>query len=443
NLAPNTTYTRYATAFTDYSDSLPSNPVSTHTLANLPGAAANTFTSVAAASLSLNWSAGEPANPSYTNYEVNRSTDINFGINVSTSYVAAISSAPAGLAPNTTYYFRVRAINLDNLPTDFAPVVSTATLAVDPVSPSFAQVSSASFSFNWNVADNPPLTRYIAEISTDNFATLTRSSSTLNTGAGFTGLSANTLYYARARAQNHNGQDTSFTAVITTVTTTAPPLNASVPFTNLSANALTFNWAAGGNSAGTNYNPEISTNSDFSAPISSDVTTNLNYVFTGLSVNTTYYAHIRALGAGGLASLYSSPVVSTVTLALAPATAATPFAEVFASSFTFSWENGGNPTGTLYTAEISKDGFVSVSSAIQTSALSAAFSALAANTIYQARVRAVNFAGVPGQYSSPIVSTATAISAPVNVPVPFLSLSAGGFTFSWGNGGNAAGTNYN
>ena len=100
-LTPNTACTRYATAFTDYSDSLPSNSFSANTLANLPGAAASPFTAVAAASLSLNWSAGEPANPSYTSYEVNRSTDINFGINVSTSYITALSSAPAGLTPNT------------------------------------------------------------------------------------------------------------------------------------------------------------------------------------------------------------------------------------------------------------------------------------------------------------------------------------------------------
>ena len=442
-LLPNTAYTRYATAFTDHSDSLPSAMASTHTLAGPPGAAASTFTVVAAYSLGLNWSAGEPANPAYTSYELNRSTDMNFLVNVSTSYAAALSSAPAGLTPNTTYYFRVRAINLDNLPTDFTPVLPPAPLAVDPAGPLIAGVGSTGFNFNWNATNNPPQTRYIAEISTDNFATLSRSSSTFNTGAAFTGLSVNTLYYARARAQNHSGLETAFTAAITTVTATAPPLNALFPFTNLSADALTFNWESGGNSAGTNYNPEISTSAGFSAPVSSDVTVNLNYVFAGLSANTTYYVHARALGTGGLASLYSSPAVSAVTLTLPPVTAATPFAGVFAGSFTFSWENGDNPGGTLYNAEISKDGFVSVSSAIQTSALNATFEALEANTVYQARVRAVNYAGLPGQYSTPIVSTATAVSAAVNAALPFPNLSAEGLTFSWADGGNAAGTTYN
>ena len=329
------------------------------------------------------------------------------------------------------------------MPTDFTSIISTATLAVEPANPSFAEVNSTGFIFNWNGPGNPPLTRYIAEVSTDNFATLVRSSNTLNAGAAFPGLAVNTLYYARVKAQNHNGLDTAFTAAVTTVTTTASPINASFPFTNLSANSLTFNWDSGGNSVGTNYNPEISTSGNFSAPVSSDVTTNLNYVFTGLSVNTTYYVHVRAIGDGGLASSYSSPAVSTATLTLSPVAAAPPFTEVFAGSFTFTWANGGNPDGTRYTAEISKDGFVSVSSAIWTSALSAAFAELSANTVYQARVRAVNFSGIPGQYSSPIVSTATAISVPANVAVSFLNLSAGGLTFLWEDGGNASGTSYN
>ena len=442
-LTPNTAYTRYATAFTDHSDSLPSNPVSTYTLAGLPGAAASAFTAVSTYSLSLNWSAGEPANPGYTTYEVNRSTAIDFGVDVSTSFITALSSAPAGLIPNTTYYFRVRAINLAGLPTGFTGVLSTATLAAEPAASSLTGVGATGFSFNWNGGGNPQGTRYIAEVSTDNFATLSRSSGTLGTGAAFTGLAVNTLYYARVKAQNHNGLDTAFTAAVTTVTTAAPPANAPIPFTNLSAGALTFNWESGGNSAGTNYNPEISTSSGFSAPVSSAATTNLNFIFTGLSVNATYYARVRALGAGGLASSYSSPVVSTVTLTLSPVAATPPFTGVFSGSFTFSWENGGNPAGTLYDAELSRDGFVTVSSAVLTSALSVNFSALEANTVYQARVRAVNFAGLPGQFSSPIVSTATAISAAVNAAVPFPNLSAGGLTFSWGDGGNAAGTTYN
>ncbi|HCC49303.1 MAG TPA: hypothetical protein DEQ38_14500, partial [Elusimicrobia bacterium] len=442
-LTPNTAYTRYATAFTDHSDSLPSTLVSTHTLAGRPGAAASTFTGVAVYSLNLNWSAGEPANPGYTTYEVNRSTDIDFGAGAAVSYATALSSGPAGLAPNTTYYFRVRAINLDDLPTAFTPTVSTATLAAGPDSPSFAGVNPTGFIFNWDGADNPPLTRYIAEISTDNFATPGRSSITLDTEAVFSGLAVNALYYARVRAQNHNAINTGFTATVTTVTATAPPVNAPAPFTNLSAGALTFNWGSGGNSAGTNYNPELSSDSSFSTLISSEATTSLNYIFTGLSANVTYYARVRALGTSGSASTYSSPAVSTVTLTLPPVPAAAPFTEVLGGSLTFSWENGGNPAGTVYTAEISRDGFVSLTGSVQTSALNAPFASLTSNTVYQARVHAVNFAGIPGQYSSPIVSTATAISPAANVAVPFQNLSANALAFNWGSGGNSAGTSYN
>lgn len=442
-LTPNTVYTRYATAFTDHSDSLPTNAVSTCTLANPPGAALSTFSAVAASSLGLNWSAGAPANPAYTSYEVNRSTDINFGMDVSTSYVTALSSAPAGLVPNTTYYFRIRALNLDGLPTALTPAVSTATLAVQPGSLSYSGVSPSGFSLVWDGGGNPPLTLYVAEISTDNFATLSRSSATYNAVAAFSGLAVNTLYYARVKAQNHNGLDTEFAVPVTTVTATAQPLNAAVPFTNLSAAALTFNWEANGNSAGTAYNPEISVNSDFSAPVSSAVTANLNHVFSGLEVNATYYARVRAVGRDGLTGSDYSPAVSTVTLTLLPVIGASPFTAVLSDGFTFTWGAGGNPAGTLYGAELSRDGFVSVSGTVFTSGLSASFAALEANSVYQARVRAVSHSGVPGQYSSPIVSTATAVSAPGVVAPAFSNLSAGGLTFAWADGGNAAGTSYN
>ncbi|MBI4668608.1 MAG: fibronectin type III domain-containing protein, partial [Elusimicrobia bacterium] len=293
----------------------------------------------------------------------------------------------------------------------------------------------------WSGADNPQLTRYIADISTDNFATLVQSSITPNTSAVFTGLTPNALYYARARAQNHNGIDTDFTAAVDTVTASAAPLNTSVPFTNLSANTFTFNWKSGGNSAGTNYGPEISTD-NFVTLYSSLTTTSLNADFSGLLVNTTYYARVSAIGSGGLASPYSSPVVSTVTLVLTPVTATPPFKDVFISSFTFLWENGGNPNGTLYTAEISTDGFVSVSSAIQTIATSANFSALTVNMVYQARTKAINFLGVDGPYSSPIRSTSTLATIPSNVSQPFSAVSASTLTFTWADGGNPGGTSY-
>ena len=418
--------------------------VSTATAISAAGNVASPFQNLSANTLTFNWDSG--GNSAGTSYNPEISTSSNFSAPVSSAVTTDLNYLFTGLSVNATYYAHVRAIGVGGNPTPYAGTVSTVTWTLAPQVPAspFSGVSIAGFTLSWNTGGNPPGTVYTAEISRDGFVSVSSAVRTSALSAVFSALAANSVYQARVWAVNFSGIPGQYSsAIVSTATASSAPLNAALPFQNLSANTLTFNWEPDGNSAGTSYNPEISTSSNFSAPVSSAVTINLNFLFTGLSANATYYARVRALGAGGSASPYSSPAVSTVTLALPPIPAATPFTEVLGGSFTFSWENGGNPPGTVYTAEISRDGFVSVSSAARTSALGAVFSALAANMVYQARVRAFNFAGVPGQYSSPIVSTATAISAPGNAAVSFQGLSAGGLTFAWSDGGNAQGTNYN
>ncbi|MDD5658235.1 MAG: fibronectin type III domain-containing protein, partial [Elusimicrobia bacterium] len=127
-LTPNTTYYRFVTAYTDWGDSLPSNAVSTHTLASAPEPAAAAFTGVGAGGLTVNWTAGNPANPGYTAYQVERSTVPGLAAAVWSDFQAGVSSSPAALLPNTSYFFRVRAVNADHVPSTYTAVMATATL---------------------------------------------------------------------------------------------------------------------------------------------------------------------------------------------------------------------------------------------------------------------------------------------------------------------------
>ena len=91
--------------------------------------------------------------------------------------ITAISSAPAGLSINTTYYFRVRAHGPDAAYTAFTPVLSTATLCVPPGSGAFTAVNLTSFTFTWSSGTpesgfNPSWSLYDAEISVDSFQTI-------------------------------------------------------------------------------------------------------------------------------------------------------------------------------------------------------------------------------------------------------------------------------
>ncbi|MDI6641818.1 MAG: fibronectin type III domain-containing protein, partial [Elusimicrobiota bacterium] len=126
-LSVNTAYGRYVRAFntTGLGDLSPKTTV--HTLANPP--AGLTVTDVTYNSISLSWSAND--NPFGTRYEVSQSTD-NFVTNFSTPITLAdnyisVSAEIDSLTANTTYWFRVRAFNGDNLGTAFSNIVSTKT----------------------------------------------------------------------------------------------------------------------------------------------------------------------------------------------------------------------------------------------------------------------------------------------------------------------------
>ncbi|MFI5350759.1 MAG: FlgD immunoglobulin-like domain containing protein, partial [Elusimicrobiota bacterium] len=306
-LAPNTTYFRFATAFTDWGDSAPSNAVSTHTLAAPPASPA--LGGIGISSLTFSWTSGIPANPSYTSYEVDAST---FGGTVETSFAAALSSAPAGLAPNTTYFFRARAINIDGVPTSFAATQAAATLAAAPSIPVAGPVYVTSAVFTWSAGGNPPGTTYVAQVSSDNFFSLTDSSTTLATSATFFTLTPGTPYFLRAQAINWNSAASAFSTVISTVSgnlsTTAPPAAPGAPVADRSFSydgTALFVWSPGSSPVGIlDYNLIVG-----SLPGANDLFAGTvavaSYTAAGMLTGRTYYAQVRARSNAGVFSLFS------------------------------------------------------------------------------------------------------------------------------------------
>jgi hypothetical protein len=325
-LFPNTTYYRFLTAYTDYGDSMPSGTVSTHTFAAAPQAAAGSaFPSAAPDSITFAWSSGTAAsgfNPAYTSYEVSRSTHGDFSMPVSTIEITAISSAPAGLSIDTTYYFRVRAHGLNAAYTGFTPVLSTVTLCVLPDAPVFAAINVDSFTFAWSSGSaaggfNPSWTLYDAQISLDSFLTISDSTRTAALQMTFTGLAPGTFYSARVRAVNSNGTPTGFALP---VVSTAPG-----NLTNLEAPGRpepptpTAKFSYTGSATFTWYPPsgpvqlyrywlEIGTmpgGNDFLSSSSVPATT-LSYAAAGLLSDRSYYARVRAESMAGVLGEFSN-----------------------------------------------------------------------------------------------------------------------------------------
>ncbi|OGR44562.1 MAG: hypothetical protein A2X35_00430 [Elusimicrobia bacterium GWA2_61_42] len=318
-LQPNSAIGRMLSAYTDYGDSAPSASVSFITRAADPQGAG--FLSAAAGSVTFYWSSGTVAdgfNPAYTSYEITRSSVPAFAAAAHTAFTTGISSAPAGLMPNTTYYFRARALGLNAAYTDYTQEFSTPTLAMDPVSPAFTGVFISSVLFSWSGAQNPPGTLFLAQVSQDGFLSVKTSSETLSYSAAFEGLDPGSIYALRVCAVNHARRQTAFTAIISTTagqfTTLEAPARPEPP---QPASAYTydgttvFTWAP---PAGTvpiyKYLLDIGTTpggNDFLAGQQVLASGPLSYAAAALVSGKTYYARVRASSSAGVLGEFSLP----------------------------------------------------------------------------------------------------------------------------------------
>ena len=307
-LTPNTTYFRFVTAYTDWGDSVPSGAVSTHTLAAEPSAPV--FSALAATGLTFGWSAG--ANPSYTTYELNASTSAAFAAPVSTTFAASVSSSPAGLSPNTTYFFRVRAVNLDGVPTAYLATQTTATLAAVPASPAAGPIHITSGVFTWSRGTNPPDTMYTAQVSSDNFFSLTDSSTTLASSATFFTLTPGTQYFLRVRAVNRSGTPSDYSTVISTtagnLSNTTAPAAPGAPIADRSFSydgTAVFAWAQATSPVGIlDYNLIVGSLPGASDLFAGNVSV-ASYSATGMLTGRSYYAQVRARSNAGVYSVFS------------------------------------------------------------------------------------------------------------------------------------------
>ncbi|PIR19554.1 MAG: hypothetical protein COV48_01365, partial [Elusimicrobia bacterium CG11_big_fil_rev_8_21_14_0_20_64_6] len=91
-------------------------------------------------SATYTWNAN--TNPSYTFYELTVTTDVTFGIVVTTKTVNATTATVTGLFPGTTYYARLRSINGNQSFGTSVPIASTMTI-VNPAITTVAAPPSA------------------------------------------------------------------------------------------------------------------------------------------------------------------------------------------------------------------------------------------------------------------------------------------------------------
>ncbi|MBI4396737.1 MAG: fibronectin type III domain-containing protein, partial [Elusimicrobia bacterium] len=225
---------------------------STSTLAAVPTAAAAPFSDVQLTSVRVHW---DPSgNPDRTRYEVEASSDLTqtFGFISSSATVGGVPSVLAssavlsGLAYNTTYFFRVSAVNNNGVETEPYVIDSTATLANTPNISGFTP-QTTSLTVQIDPIDNPLGTVYVVENTTAGHSSGNITETSWLDG----GLSINTSYYFRAQAINHDGVPTEFSASTYAWTLAAVPPAPTVGL--LSRNSLRIQFSEGTNPSHTQF----------------------------------------------------------------------------------------------------------------------------------------------------------------------------------------------
>ncbi len=370
--------------------------------------------SAGAQQVQITWTADSLA----TNYEVTKDVVGCVTVVQTVAYNATLSHTAAGLNPNQTISLCVRSAN----PNGTGPVssVSTATVA-QPVTGVTLGRTATSITANFT----PPPAAFAAGYQAEAFAsgacvgTPDKIVVVNDSAVSFVdvpGLLPTTNYCVRVAALNSRGNVNYGTggagSNITTDTLLTAPVAANP--SNVTDVSIRANWTSGGNPVATLYSATASVTADFSGPILTSTTYNLNATFSGLIPNTSYFFKVAPTSAP--AKFADLPAVAT--LAQAPVNLAFKLGDPTTSSSTITFGKAGNPNpGTTYFLEIDGDagfpdpitldvcgGFVTCSNLGVTG--------LPSNTEVFFRLRARNHAGV--LTTAETVGGVTLAHAPMN-----------------------------
>ncbi|MHC4664129.1 MAG: DUF2341 domain-containing protein [Planctomycetota bacterium] len=191
-LTPNTIYTRYVKYYVGVSVSEKSNVVSICTPATIPGAMA--FPVISENSITINWS--DNGNPGGTLYELTFQNGTHIDNTTNLQYIHT------DLAADTTYYYRVRAVNHSETPTNWILGEAKTSSEGGPYVPTMltAIAGNTSVGLAWNENGNPPGTTYQIYAKEEGGPTYTWLGDSAETAVAVSGLTTDTTYHFRVRA---------------------------------------------------------------------------------------------------------------------------------------------------------------------------------------------------------------------------------------------------
>ncbi len=312
-----------------------SNIVSGRAKAAIPAAPHVTIgTSSASGKPQLTWAAVDGA----AKYEIYRSTQQSTGFTLlgtttSTNYVNT------GAAVGKTYYYKVRALNVDGAAGAYSSTVSGAAKAVAPAAPTVTMTYSdgGKPKLTWSAVSGATSYRvYRSESRGTGYSLLgtTTSTSYVNTGAA-----AGKTYYYRVKAVNSAGTSAYSNIVSGTARTPAPAAPVLKGGTSSASGKPQLTWAAVNGAAKYDVYRSNSADGTFSKVGSTDKTT---YVNTGAVKGVTYFYKIRAVGASGASGFSNTVAIHVAGVVKAPAAVVLSGIKADAAGITVTWKTTAN-----------------------------------------------------------------------------------------------------
>lgn len=245
-LLPNTTYGILIRAVNLTGEGALTAPATAQTHARPPTSTA--ISTVFIDSVTLSWSAN--ANPAETRFAFERSTDgVSFSLVATT---VAVSAADVNLVGDSTYYYRVRAINGDGVSTSYDATVSTFVPGRLPGPPSGFSAKSLSggrIHLSWTISPSTTVVAY--DLYTDSgtgtidYATLFAAIPVPSTSYTTVPLTLSTTYLFGLRAKNEKGEEEKNSHVVAAAIATTTPaaliaaIRAPPPGTRVAGNHVT------------------------------------------------------------------------------------------------------------------------------------------------------------------------------------------------------------
>ena len=233
-----------------------------------------------------------------TGFQVERSTTSGSGYTLVTTTAAnATSFSNTGLTANTSYFYRVRAINAVGSSNN-TPEFATSTAApIMPTALAGVATSTTQINLTWADASNNE-TGFQIERSTTSGSGFTLINTTAANATSFsnTGLTAGTRYFYRIRSTNGVGSSLNTPEAVAVANLVAPAALAATPVSQTQVNLT---WTdASSNETGFQIERSLTAGAGF-VLVTNTAANATSFSNTGLTAGTQYFYRVRATNNSG------------------------------------------------------------------------------------------------------------------------------------------------